>query len=66
MVMLTVITRDLKLVSIYTIFNMVTSGINNILNIFRSGLSASFGDVIARGELRTLQKAYTQFGVFLL
>lgn len=60
-VILTVITKDLKLVSIYTIFNMVTSGINSILNIFKSGLSASFGDVIARGELKTLQKAYTQF-----
>lgn len=60
-VMLTVITRDLKLISIYTIFNMVTSGINNILIIFKSGLSASFGDVIARGKLKILQEAYTQF-----
>lgn len=60
-VILTIVTRNLKLVSIYTIFNMVLSGINGILNIFKSGLSASFGDVIARGEVKTLQKAYTEF-----
>lgn len=60
-IILTIMTRDLKQVSIYTIYNMVVSGINGILNIFKSGLSASFGDVIARGEIKTLQKAYTQF-----
>lgn len=60
-IILTIVTRDLKQVSIYTIYNMVVSGINGILNIFKSGLSASFGDVIARGEIKILQKAYTQF-----
>ena len=32
-----------------------------ILSIFISGLSASFGDVIARGEQEVLQKAYKEF-----
>lgn len=60
-VILTLITRDLKLVSLYTIFNMVTASLNGILSIFKSGLSASFGDVIARGEKDILQKSYSEF-----
>jgi len=60
-VILTLITKNLKLVSVYTIFNMVIAGINGILSIFISGLSASFGDVIAKGETTVLQKAYREF-----
>lgn len=50
-----------KAVSVYSIFYMVIGGINGLLDIFTSGLSASFGDVIARGEKATLQKAYKEF-----
>lgn len=60
-VILTIVVKDLKIVSVYTIFNMVLSGLNGVLGIFTSGLSASFGDVIARGDQRTLQKAYREF-----
>jgi O-antigen/teichoic acid export membrane protein len=63
-VILTLVTRNLKLVSVYAIFNMVIAGLNGILSIFISGLSASFGDVIARGEEKTLQKAYREFEFF--
>lgn len=52
---------SLKTVSVYAIYNMVLNGINSVLNIFVSGLSASFGDVIARGETKTLQKSYSEF-----
>lgn len=58
---LTMLTKNLKLVSVYTVFNMVIGAINGILSIFISGLSASFGDVIARGETPVLQKAYKEF-----
>jgi len=60
-VILTLTTGNLKLVSVYTIFNMIIAGLNGILSIFISGLSASFGDVIARGEEKILQKAYREF-----
>lgn len=60
-VILTLVTRDLMLVSVYTIFNMVIASLNGILSIFKSGLSASFGDVIARGEKKVLQKSYSEF-----
>lgn len=52
---------SLSIVSVYSIFNMVVSGISGILGIFTSGLSASFGDVIARKEQDVLQKAYQEF-----
>lgn len=51
----------LKTVSVYSVFNMVMTGINGLLAIFQSGLSASFGDIIARKEIKTLQKAYNEF-----
>jgi O-antigen/teichoic acid export membrane protein len=60
-VILTVVTGDLKLVSIYAVYNMVIAGLGALLGIFNSGLAASFGEVIAKGEKKTLQKAYSDF-----
>ncbi|WP_026691500.1 lipopolysaccharide biosynthesis protein [Alteribacter aurantiacus] len=61
---LTVITGDLKLISVYVIYSMVIIGINGILEIFKSGLFASFGDVIARNETENLKKTTQEFEVF--
>lgn len=58
---LATIFTNLKMVSIYSIYNMVMTGINGVLSIFISGLSASFGDIIARKEIEILQKAYKEF-----
>lgn len=52
---------SLELVSVYTVFYMVINGINGILSIFQSGLAAAFGEVIAKGEQKTLQTAYSDF-----
>ena len=60
-VLLTLVVRNLMIVSVYTIFNMVLSSINGMLSIFKSGLPASFGDVIAKGEINVLQKSYREF-----
>jgi len=60
-VILTIVLRNLKIVSVYAIFQMVISGIGGILSIFISGLAASFGDVIARDEKKTLQETYSIF-----
>ena len=53
-ILLTVINKNLQLVSVYTVYNIVISGINMILGVFSSGLSASFGDVSAKGQRDTL------------
>ncbi|WP_033126682.1 lipopolysaccharide biosynthesis protein [Eubacterium sp. ER2] len=60
-VLLTLFLKDLKMVSVYSVFNMVMSGLDGVLGIFTSGLSASFGDVIARNETDTLKKTYKEF-----
>jgi O-antigen/teichoic acid export membrane protein len=60
-VLLTIISKDLKLVSVYAIFNMVMYGINGILSIFSSSLAASFGEIIAKKDHKTLQKSYKEF-----
>jgi O-antigen/teichoic acid export membrane protein len=60
-IVLATIFTNLKMVSVYSIFNMVMSGINGVLSIFISGLSSSFGEVLARQEQITLQKSYKEF-----
>ena len=60
-VLLTVLARDLKLVSVYVVYNMVIAGVNGILGIFMNGLQAGFGEIIAKGEKETLQRAYSEF-----
>ncbi|MEA4871384.1 MAG: hypothetical protein VB076_01050 [Synergistaceae bacterium] len=60
-IIITLILKDLKAVSVYSIFNMVLGGVSGILGIFVSGLAASFGDVIAKNETNILQKASAEF-----
>lgn len=57
------IVLDFFSVSIYSVYNMVMSGLNGILSIFISGLPAGFGEVIAKKEYSTLKKTTGQFEV---
>lgn len=61
---LTMVLRDLELVSVYAIFNVFSIGLISFLRIFDMGLFASFGDVIARRETKVLKKAYGEFEFF--
>jgi hypothetical protein len=60
-IILATLILDYKAVSVYTIYYMVIGGLTGLLSIFTSGLSASFGDVLARGEKATLQQTYKEF-----
>lgn len=60
-VILATFITDYKTVSIYTIYYMIIGGINSVLGVFINGLSASFGDIIARKENEKLQKVYKEF-----
>lgn len=62
-VVLATILLDLTTVSIYSVYNMVVAGINGVLGIFVSGLPAGFGDLIASGEEKKLQKTVVEFEV---
>lgn len=48
-------------VSIYSIYNMVFSGLATVLSIFTTGLQSSFGDILAREEYDTFKASYEQF-----
>lgn len=60
-IVLATLFTSLKTVSVFSIYNMVLSGLNGILGIFTSGLAASFGDVIARKQQKILKQATQQF-----
>ena len=49
MLVLTAFT-NVFIVSVYTVYHMVTSGIRQVMNTFVNGLGAAFGDMFARGE----------------
>lgn len=66
-VVLATVFTDLKMVSVYVVFNLVITGVNSILNVFMSGISSSFGDLIIRKEQKRFQKAYIDFeGLYYL
>ena len=50
MLVLTIFT-DVYIVSVYTVYHMVTSGIRQVLNTFVNGLGAAFGDMFAKEEI---------------
>lgn len=54
---------NFKLVSVYSVYNMVLSGINGILSVFISGLPAGFGELIAKKENDNLRKSVSEFEV---
>ncbi len=51
-------------VSVYSVYNMVMGGISSILDVFMSGLSSSFGEVLAQKEQKTFENAYGDFEIF--
>lgn len=63
---LTLVVRDLLLVSVFSIYNMVIIGLHGIMSIFSSGISASFGDVIIKRQYIILQDTYQQFELVYL
>ena len=53
--------KDLKIASVYAVFNMIILGLNGILDIFSTGVAASFGEIIIKNETNTLKNAYLDF-----
>ena len=60
-VLLTVFSDDLKLISVYTVYNLVAYSILSILRIATNGVGGTLGNVIASGnedELKGFYRAY--------
>ncbi len=51
----------LSQVSVFTVYNMIISGVNGVMGIFISGLAASFGDVLAKKQQDILERSYEVF-----
>ena len=48
-------------VSIYSIYYLVIQGINSLMSIFTSGLSAGFGELIVKNEKNKFKKSFLEF-----
>ena len=57
----TFVLGDLSLVSVFSVYMLVANGLQNAINSFSQGTQASFGDVIARGQLETLKRSFREF-----
>lgn len=60
-VILTVVTRDMLVVSVYTIYNIVINGITALISLLSSGLTAVLGDLVAREDRKALIKAFSAY-----
>lgn len=52
------ICSTLKEVSVYSVYYMVFQGVQSIMGIVFNAVSATFGNIIAEGETKTLQKTF--------
>src|SRR5690606_37451950 len=56
-VVLTLFT-NIKLVSVYSIYYMVVSGVQRLINSFSAGIESAFGNIIAKGEYDSLARNF--------
>jgi polysaccharide transport protein, putative len=60
-VLATFIIKDFKAVSVFTIYNMVLTGINGVLGVFSTSLASGFGNLIVDKDKNLLRKTYNEF-----
>ena len=53
-----------KIVSVYSVYSLIISGIKNLILSFISGIDASFGSMIANGEKEHLKKSFNVYELF--
>lgn len=56
---------NLTLVAVYSIYNMVTSNIQNMISSSSAGMEALFGDMIAKNENEQLKKSFSYYETLL-
>ncbi|AFV05133.1 polysaccharide transport protein, putative [Dehalobacter sp. CF] len=52
---------SLKMASVYSIYSMIFVGLIGIISVFTSGVTASFGNIVANKEYKVLGKVHSQF-----
>lgn len=54
----------MKEVSVYSVYILIVNGVKNLVLSLRTGLDASFGDMIAKEENKTLNKTFKMYELF--
>lgn len=57
-VVLLTLMADVRLVAVYSVYNMVIGSIRSITEAFSGGMEAVFGEWIAKGDIPALQLSY--------
>ncbi len=60
-VVLTFMKSSMETISVYTVYNFVLSSIFLLMYSIENSMTASFGDVIARGDMDKLKRSYEEF-----
>ena len=56
---------NLRAVSVYGVYALVTNAVQNIATSFSSGMEAVFGDMYAKGEKQTLQDTFGMYDTLM-
>lgn len=56
---------DVRLVAVYSVYSLVISSIRAIAEASSGGMEAAFGELIAKGQIEELRKAYYRYKVLL-
>ena len=59
-IILTIFT-DITLVSVYSVYLLVSSGVKSLTTTFSSGMESVFGDMIAKKEQKSLEKNFDMY-----
>jgi len=54
----------MKEVSVYSVYLLVVNGVKNLVQSFTGGIDATFGDMIAKNEMDTLNKSFKIYEAF--
>lgn len=65
-ILLTFFSDDLAIVSVYSIYNLVASNISTIMLMISNGVSASFGDILAKDDYEQFRRMYVAYEVLFL
>ncbi len=57
----TFVVRDFKTVSVFSVYNMILTGINGVIGIFSTSLASGFGNLIVSKEKNLLRKTFGEF-----
>ena len=65
-VVLLTLFANAKLVAVYAVYHLISNSVRAITESFSGGMEAVFGEMIARGQLEQLRRAYKRYKTLLV